>query len=80
MLLGLVVTLEKTNRIFERVLRHFAAADMRDWEKHLRTAQFANNNSWQQSVQDTPMFLRCGRHPKSPLLVQLPSATATNPA
>ena len=53
---------ETTNRIFEDVLRHCIAADMRDWDKHLKSAQFAMNKSWQESVQETPMFLNRGRH------------------
>ena len=71
---------ERVNRLFQDVLRHFVASDMRDWDQHLKTAQFAINNSWQESVQETPMFLNTGRHPRSPLTVNLPAAPSANPA
>lgn len=71
---------ERTNRLLEDVLRHFVSADMQDWDCHLKTVQFAINNAWQESVQETPMFLNRGRHPKTPLTVKLPSKPVANPA
>ena len=35
--------------------------------------QFAIDNSWQETVQETPHFLNFGRHPKTSLTVGLPS-------
>ena len=58
---------ECANRLIEDVLRHFVSADMLVWDKHLSLVQFAINNAWQETVQETPMFLNHGRHPKSPL-------------
>ena len=55
------------------------SADMLDWDKHLSSVQFAINNAWQETVQETPMFLNHGRHPKSPLTVLLPDKSALNP-
>ena len=52
---------------------------MQDWDKHLSSVQFSINNAWQETVQETPMFLNRGRHPKSPLTVQLPDKPALNP-
>ena len=70
---------ERANRLIEDVLRHFVAADMQDWDLHLPTVQFAINNAWQETVQETPMFLNRGRHPKTPLTVDLPDKPALNP-
>ena len=70
---------ERANRLIEDVLRHYVSADMLDWDKHLSSAQFAINNAWQETVQETPMFLNHGRHPKSPLTVLLPDKSALNP-
>ena len=70
---------ERANRLIEDVLRHFVSADMQDWDQHLSSVQFAINNAWQETVQETPMFLNHGRHPKSPLTVQLPDKSALNP-
>ena len=70
---------ERANRLIEDVLRHFISADMLDWAKHLSSVQFAMNNAWQETVQETPMFLNRGRHPKSPLTVLLPDKSALNP-
>ena len=55
---------ERANRLIEDVLRHFVSADMLDWDKHLSSVQFAINNAWQETVQETPMSLNHGRHPK----------------
>ena len=70
---------ERANRLIEDVLRHFIAADMQDWDRHLATVQFSINNAWQESVQETPMFLNRRRHPKTPLTEDLPDKPALNP-
>jgi hypothetical protein len=57
---------ERVNRILEDVLRHFVGPQQDDWVKYLKTAQFAINNSWQESVRHTPFFLNHGRHPNMP--------------
>ncbi len=58
---------ERTNKIFEDMLRHFVSADQSDWDIHLDAAEFAVNNSWQESVQNTPFMLNYGQHPNTPL-------------
>ena len=55
---------ERTDRLFQDVLRHFVSADMLDWDKHLKIAQFAISNSWQESVQETPKYLNRGKTSK----------------
>ena len=37
-----------------------------DWDKHLDAAEFAINNAWQESVQNTPFMLNKGQHPLTP--------------
>ena len=71
---------ECTNCLLEDVLRHFVSADMHDWKDHLSTVEFAIDNAWQETVQETPMYLNFGRHPKTPLTVNLPTRPAGNPA
>lgn len=57
---------ERANRIAEDVLRHFNSPTMADWDQHLSLVQFAINNAWQETVQETPHFLSFGLHPKTP--------------
>ena len=40
---------------------------MTNWDELLVSAQFAVNNAWQESVQNTPFYLNHGRHPRTPL-------------
>ena len=58
---------ERTNRTVEDMLRHFVSPTMTHRDKLLVTAQFAVNNAWQESVQNTPFYLNQGRHPRTPL-------------
>ncbi len=73
---------ERTNHTLQTVLRHFVSPTMHDWDQHLSLMQFAINNSWQETVQETPHFLNFGRHPKTALNVDLPSRQlpVVNPA
>ena len=50
----------------------FVAPNMEDWDKHLCLAQFAINNAWHETVQQTPLFLNHGRAAKTPLDIVLP--------
>jgi hypothetical protein len=70
---------ERVNRILEDVLRHFVGPQQDDWVKYLKTAQFAINNSWQESVRHTPFFLNHGRHPNMPGLEGLDDQGARVP-
>lgn len=38
---------------------------MIDWDLHLCTAQFAMDNAWHETIQQTPSFLNHGRAPKT---------------
>ena len=59
---------ERTNRTLEEMLRHFVNPVHDDWDEHLDAAdhEFAINNSWQESVRNTPIFLNSGQHPLTP--------------
>ena len=44
------------NRVLEDMLRHFVNPEGSDWASHLMAAQFAINNSWQESIRCTPFL------------------------
>lgn len=71
---------ERANRTLEDMLRHYIGPHQDDWDKWLAAAEFAVNNSWQASVQNTPFFLNYGQHPLTPVTIGtehvVPSATA----
>ena len=58
---------ERVNRVIEDVVRHFASPNMLDWDSWLCLAQFATNNAWHETTQQTPFFLDLGRAPRTPL-------------
>ena len=45
---------ERTNRTLEEMLRAYVQPDQNGWDEHLACAEFAINNSWQESVKNTP--------------------------
>jgi len=58
---------ERMNRVLEDMLRHYVSPLQDDWDDHLATAEFAINNSYQESVKNTPFRLNNGRDPRTPL-------------
>ena len=60
---------ERTNRTLEQYLRQYVSRRQTDWSRHLTAAEFAINNSFQESVKDTPFMLNHGLHPRIPLSV-----------
>ena len=62
---------EKTNRTREEMLKHFISPTQDEWDQHLDAAEFAINNAWQESVQNTPFKLNSGQHPPTPASVQV---------
>jgi hypothetical protein len=54
---------ERYNRVVEDYLRHYIDPALDNWDTLLPSAQFALNNAWQESVQNTPFFLMYGQHP-----------------
>jgi transposase InsO family protein len=57
---------ERFNLVLENYLRAFIDGSLSDWDHLLPMAQLAINNSFQESVQNTPFFLNHGRHPYIP--------------
>lgn len=72
---------ERANRTLEDMLRHYVCADHTDWDRHLAAAEFAVNNAWHETIQNTPFFLNYGQHPLTPVTMQtddkVPAARAT---
>ena len=67
------------NRILEDMLRHYVNPKQNNWDELLSAAEFAVNNAYQASIQDTPFYLNHGRHPRLPsdltLKTRLPEHT-----
>ena len=63
---------ERVNRVLEDVLRHYVNATHTDWDDWLPMAEFAINNAYHESIQNTPFVLNYGQQPCIPL--QLPKA------
>ena len=68
---------ERMNRVLEDMLRHYVNPRQSNWDTMLPVLEFAVNNSWQESIENTPFFLNYGRHPRSPAALVLPTG---NPA
>jgi hypothetical protein len=51
------------NGMLEDTLRHFVGPFQRDWEELLPVVEFAMNNSWNASFQNTPFMLNYGQNP-----------------
>jgi hypothetical protein len=71
---------ERANRTLEDMLRHYVNPCQTDWDQHLAAAEFAVNNAWHDTLQNTPFFLNYGQHPLTPITMGtetiVPSATA----
>lgn len=57
---------ERTNEVVEAALRHFVAADHRDWDEFLPFIEFALNSSYHQSIQSTPFRMNRISLPRNP--------------
>ena len=58
---------ERVNPILEDMLRHYVNLVQDDWDELLAAVEFAYNNSWQESVRNTPFFLNYDQHPRTPI-------------
>ena len=58
---------ERMNRTLEDMLRCYIGPEADTWDDLLAAAEFAYNNSVQESVRNTPFFLNHGQHPLTPL-------------
>jgi hypothetical protein len=62
---------ERMNRTLEDMLRHYVNPYQNDWDEYLTVVEFAINNSWQTSIQNTPFYMNYGQHPFTPLSLQV---------
>lgn len=62
---------ERMNRCLEDVLRHYVSPYHDDWDQHLYLAEFAINSSKNASIGMSPFFALYGRHPETPLTIQV---------
>ena len=51
---------ERMNRVLEDMLRHYVKPTQVDWDEHLDMAEFAVNNSYQESIKMAPFKLVYG--------------------
>jgi hypothetical protein len=58
---------ERMNRVVEDMIRHYVGPYHDDWDQSLALIEFAINNSWQESIQNTPFRAHQGYDPKTPL-------------
>lgn len=65
------------NRVLEDMLRPFVNPRQNDWDTLLPVLEFAISNSFQEGIQDTPLFLSCGRHPRVLSGIKLPGEYIT---
>jgi len=56
-----------SNRTLEDTLRHFVSPNHSDWDDHIAMAEFAINNSHQESINTTPFRLNLFKDPPTPL-------------
>ena len=63
---------ERMNRVLEAMLRQVVSSDQKDWDTFLPCCEYAVNNSYQESVQNTPFYLNYGFHPRSAATVGVP--------
>lgn len=62
---------ERMNRTLEDMLRHYVNPYQNDWDEYLTVVEFAINNAWQASIENTPFFVNYGQHPFTPLSLQI---------
>ena len=58
---------ERMNRIIEDMLRQYVSPAQDDWDQHLDMAEFAVNNSFQESIRTTPFEMVYGKLAKTPI-------------
>jgi hypothetical protein len=64
---------EKYNSVLKDMVRHYVNADQTNWDDLLPAAEFAVNNSKNDSTGETPAFLMQGQHPLTPVTLQTDS-------
>lgn len=54
------------NRLLEETIRHYVSPTQIDWDRHLPLVEFAINNSYNESIRNTPFRLNHVFEPKTP--------------
>ena len=57
---------ERMNRVLKDMLRHYISPKMDNWDDMLPVLEFAINNSYQDSIKDTPFYANYGKYPRLP--------------
>jgi hypothetical protein len=58
---------ERVNRVLEDMLRHFVDPAQSNWDQLLPLVEFAINDSYHESVHNTPFVLNYGKRPRLPM-------------
>ncbi len=69
---------ERMNRVLEDMLRHYVSPRQDSWDDLLAPRDFAVNNAYNESIQDTPFCLNYGRHPRLPTDLNLAKKPSKN--
>ena len=70
---------ERMNRVLEDMLRHYITPKMDNWDDMLPVLEFAINNSYQDSIKDTPFYANYGKHPRLPDDIKREGKPSRNP-
>ena len=68
---------ERMNRVVEDMVRHYVGPYHDDWDTKLALVEFAINNSWQASIDNTPFHAIYGEHPHTPLSLKIRTEVPT---
>ncbi len=71
---------ERTNEVVEAALRHYVAADLKDWDDYLPLVEFALNSSYHPSLGTTPYHMNRISIPISPFESVLQRRIIASPA
>jgi hypothetical protein len=62
---------ERMNRVVEDMIRHYVGPYHDDWDHYLPMVEFAINNAWQRSIENTPFHAVYGCHPHTPTTLRV---------
>ena len=65
---------ERVNGVLEDTVRHFVGPFQQGWDELLAPVEFALNNPWHHSIQNTPFMLNYGQNPDDPTVSNLRSS------
>lgn len=71
---------ERVNRVLEDMLRSFCSIHQHSWDQYLPYVFFAYNNSIHESTGYSPFFLNFGRHPRTPVSLDVSDNVSSVPS